>query len=148
MVNAYVLSVAELLRNILGHDYWYSFDFPLQMLCNKREHIFLPKELWQFWVNSLTDIAIMSSQFGNFCRKASLLVECQSPFHDWPEVEQRDRTKAEIIESSGIPLIYVQYVDYPRVLQFWNNAQDEVLYNPFTGESRTELLRFLQAELF
>jgi len=148
MVNAYVLSVAELLRDILGDDYWYSFDFPLQMLCNKREHIFLPKELWQFWVNSRVDIAIMNSQVGKNCRQASLLVECQSPFHDRPEVELNDRTKAKVIAASRIPLIYVQYVDYPRVLKFWNLGKEETFYNPFNQKGRSELVAFLQEQFF
>jgi hypothetical protein len=144
MVNAYALSIAEILRRVLGNEYWYNFEFPLQLLCNKGEHTFLPKELWQFWVNSRLDITVMSTKLGQNCRKACLLVECQSPFHDWPDAEQRDHMKANIIRPTGIPLIYVRYADYPRILKFWTDSTEEVFYNPFTGDGWEALTRLIK----
>ncbi len=145
LLSAYELSILELVHETLGNDYWYFVEFPLQLLCNKSEHTYLPKELWQFWVNSRVDIAIMNASMGEHCRKACLILECQSPWHDLDGAEQRDRTKAQIISSTGIPLIYVRYADYPRVLHFWvADGSESVDYNPFTYEGKVELAAFLR----
>ncbi len=144
LINGYALSVLELVRGMLGENYWYFVEFPLQIACNKREGIYLnDKTLWQFWVNSRVDIVVMNSNLGENCRKACLMLECQSPWHDLEDAQRRDHTKFNIIASTKTPLIYVRYADYPRVLRFWiEGSNDEVFYNPFTQDGKTELKEF------
>lgn len=144
LISGYVLSMLELVRSILGEDYWYFVEFPLQIACPKREGVYLDdKALWQFWVNSRVDIIVMNASLSRNCRKACLMLECQSPWHDLADAQRRDRTKFDIIASTKTPLIYVRYADYPRVLRFWSEgSSDEVFYNPFTQDGKTELKEF------
>jgi hypothetical protein len=144
LISGYALSILELVRGMLGEDYWYFVEFPLQIACPKREGVYLnDKTLWQFWVNSRVDIIVMNASLGQNCRKACLMLECQSPWHDLQDAQRRDRTKFDIITSTKTPLIYVRYADYPRVLRFWSEgSSDEVLYNPFTQNGKTELKEF------
>lgn len=144
LISGYALSILELVRAMLGEDYWYFVEFPLQIACPKREGIYLgDKALWQFWVNSRVDIIVMNASLGQNCRKACLMLECQSPWHDLEDAQRRDCTKFDIVTSTKTPLIYVRYADYPRVLRFWNEVSgDEVFYNPFTENGKTELKTF------
>ncbi|MEH2073561.1 MAG: hypothetical protein V7K57_04100 [Nostoc sp.] len=144
LISGYALSIMELVRGILGENYWYFAEFPLQIACPKREGVYLEdKTLWQFWVNSRVDIIVMNPNLGEHCRKACLMLECQSPWHDLEDTQRRDRTKFDIIASTKIPLIYVRYADYPRILRFWSHAnRDEVFYNAFTQDGKTELKEF------
>lgn len=143
LISGYALSILELVRIFLGAEYWYFIEFPLQIACPKRQGVYLDKSQWQYWVNSRVDIIVMNANLGHNCRKANLIVECQSPWHDLEDSKQRDRTKLSIINSTSIPLVYVRYADYPRVLRFWvENSRAEVLYNPFTQEGRAELKEF------
>jgi hypothetical protein len=145
MLNPYALSVLETIEPFFPHPYRYFVEFPLQLLCSKDKFTYLPIELWRFWVNSRVDIAVMYSGTGIHCRKACLAFECQSPWHNLEDVQKRDRIKAQILASTGIPLVYVQYTDYPRVLRFWlADDSEDLLYNPFTQEGRTELAAFLK----
>ncbi|MDX2243753.1 MAG: hypothetical protein NW224_24010 [Leptolyngbyaceae cyanobacterium bins.302] len=143
LISGYALSILELVRIFLGEEYWYFIEFPLQIACPKREGVYLDKSQWQYWVNSRVDIIVMNANPDHNCRKASLMVECQSPWHDLEDSKQRDRAKLNIINSTAIPLVYVRYADYPRVLRFWvENNRDEVFYNPFTQEGKAELKEF------
>jgi len=146
LVSGYALSILELVRSALGEDYWYFVEFPLQIACPKREGVYLDdKALWQFWVNSRVDIIVMNAGLGQNCRKACLMLECQSPWHDLEEAQRRDRTKFDIITSTNTPLIYVRYADYPRVLRFWSEANgDEAFYNPFTQAGKTKVNEFFK----
>ncbi|MEH1886841.1 hypothetical protein [Nostoc sp.] len=144
LISGYALSIMELVRGILGEKYWYFTEFPLQIACPKREGVYLEdKTLWQFWVNSRVDIIVMNPNLGEHCRKACLMLECQSPWHDLEDTQRRDRTKFDMIASTKTPLIYVRYADYPRILRFWSQGNsDEVFYNPFTQDGKTELKEF------
>lgn len=145
MLNPYALSILETIEPFFSYPYRCFPEFPLQLLCNKDEFTRLPIELWRFWVNSRVDIAVMQSTVGTSCRKASLILECQSPWHNLEGAQRRDSAKASIIASAGIPLVYVQYVDYPRVLRFClAGSQQDVLYNPFNQEGRNALGLFLK----
>jgi hypothetical protein len=144
LISGYVLSILELVRGTLDEDYWYFVEFPLQIACPKREGVYLnDKTLWQFWVNSRVDIIVMNTKPGQNCRKACLMLECQSPWHDFEDAQRRDRTKFDIVTSTNTPLIYVRYADYPRILRFWRqDSNDEVFYNPFTQDGKTILKEF------
>jgi hypothetical protein len=144
LISGYALSILELVRGALGEDYWYFVEFPLQIACPKREGAFLKdKTLWQFWVNSRVDIIVMNTKPGQNCRKACLMLECQSPWHDFEDAQRRDRTKFNIVKSTNTPLIYVRYADYPRILRFWKqDSNDELFYNPFTQDGKTKLKKF------
>ncbi|MEH2460205.1 hypothetical protein [Nostoc sp.] len=144
LISGYALSIMELVRGILGENYWYFGEFPLQIACPKREGVYLEdKTLWQFRVNSRVDIIVMNPNLGEHCRKACLMLECQSPWHDLEDTQRRDRTKFDMIASTKTPLIYVRYADYPRILRFWSQGNsDEVFYNPFTQDGKTELKEF------
>src|SRR5919202_2404567 len=92
LISGYALSILELVRGMLGEDYWYFVEFPLQIACPKREGVYLnDKTLWQFWVNSRVDIIVMNASLGQNCRKACLMLECQSPWHDLQDEQRRDR---------------------------------------------------------
>ncbi|MEH2442136.1 hypothetical protein [Nostoc sp.] len=144
LISGYALSIMELVRGILGENYWYFAEFPLQIACPKREGVYLEdKTLWQFWVNSRVDIIVMNPNLGEHCCKACLMLECQSPWHDLEDTQRRDRTKFDMIASTKTPLIYVRYTDYPRILRFWSQGNsNEVFYNPFTQDGKTELKEF------
>lgn len=143
LISGYALSILELVRGALGENYWYFAEFPLQVACSKREGVYLNNKTWQFWVNSRVDIIVMNASLGQSCRKACLMLECQSPWHDLEDAQRRDRAKFNIIASTKTPLIYVRYADYPRILRFWSeSSDDEAFYNPFTQDGKTELREF------
>ncbi len=145
MLNPYALSILEIIEPFFQKPYRCFVEFPLQLVCSKGEDIHLPIELWRFWVNSRLDIVVMKSTIGLHCRKPCLIIECQSPWHDLEDIQRRDRTKAQIVTSAGIPLIYTRYIDYPRVLHFWlANDNGGVDYNPFTQEGYIELEAFFK----
>ncbi|MBW3587194.1 MAG: DUF2726 domain-containing protein, partial [Cyanobacteria bacterium 0813] len=131
---------------ILGDRFRYCQQVPLDIICSRPEtfprlHI----ELWKFWVSSRVDIALMER---GYCasRKAKLVIECQSHWHDRPEVQERDRKKARLLASVGVPLVYLRQIDRDRrFYRFYTpNGQKEVFYNSITQQGRTELEAFLQ----
>lgn len=141
--------ITDILETILGRDRYYFYpQIPLSTICDRSETGWLENKIWKFWVGSKVDITVLERGFGA-SRKAKLVVECQSHFHDSPEAMERDRIKAELLESVGVPLIYTRSVDEDRrfIRFFTPDGETEVFYNPITQDGRTELEAFLTAYL-
>ena len=146
IINELETIAIDILEMILGDRFRYCPQVPLEIICSRPETFTrLPIELWKFWVNSRVDIALMERACGA-SRKAKLVIECQSHWHDRPEVQERDRTKAGLLASVGVPLVYLRQIDRDRrFYRFYTpNGQKEVCYNSITQRGRTELEVFLQ----
>ncbi|MEG5161985.1 DUF2726 domain-containing protein [Microcoleus sp. AT3-A2] len=146
IINELETIAIDILEMILGDRFRYCPQVPLEIICSRRETFTrLPIELWKFWVSSRVDIALMERGCGG-SRKVKLVIECQSHWHDRPEVQERDRTKAQLLASVGVPLVYLRPIDRDRRFYcfYTPNGQKEVLYNSITQQGRTELEAFLQ----
>ncbi len=147
IVNELELVVIDMLEMILGdRNFRYCPEVPLEIICSRADTFSrLPDNIWKFWVSSRVDIAVMER---GYCasRKAKLVVECQSHYHDRLEAQVRDRKKARLLASVDVPLIYVRRVDEDqRFYRFYTpNEQEAILYNLITQQGRTELEAFLQ----
>lgn len=131
----------EILKTILGGDrYQFCPQLPLSVVCDRTEPGWLPNEIWQFWVSSRLDLTIVKWEFPA-SSKAKLVVECQSPLHDLPDVRERDRKKAELLALVGVPLIYTRSADEdPRFVRFFTPHGDtEIFYNPISQDGRQQL---------
>ncbi|HEY9301676.1 MAG TPA: hypothetical protein VIQ31_35995, partial [Phormidium sp.] len=123
----------------------YCPQVPLEIICSRPENFSrLPDEIWKFWVSSKVDIALME-RGSRASRKAKLVVECQSHWHDSLEAQLRDRKKAKLLASVGVPLIYVRRIaEDQRYYRFYTpNEKQEVIYNLINQEGFTELEAFL-----
>ncbi len=146
--NEYEMIVMDILEVILGDRFRYCPQVPLEIICSRSEFYHLPNDIWKFWVSSKVDIALMERTFPA-SRKAKLVVECQSHWHDLPEIQKRDWLKAELLAAVKVPLIYVRRVDEDtRFYRFFTpNKQDEIYYNPITQAGQTELKTFFDIYL-
>ncbi|MEB3882306.1 DUF2726 domain-containing protein [Lyngbya sp. CCY1209] len=131
----------EILKTILGSDrYQFCPQLPLSVVCDRTDPGWLPNEIWKFWVSSRLDFTLL--EWG-FCAssKAKLVVECQSPFHDLPDVMERDRKKAELLAVVGVPLIYTRSVDEDRrfIRFFTPHGDTEIFYNSINRDGRQQL---------
>ena len=146
IINELETIAIDILEMILGDRFRYCPQVPLEMICSRpKTFTRLPIELWKFWVSSRVDITLMERGCGA-SRKAKLVIECQSHWHDRPEVQERDRKKARLLASVGVPLVYLRPIDRDRrFYRFYTpNGQQEVFYNSITQQGRTELEAFLQ----
>lgn len=148
--NAYFLWIFQyqyifLLQLCLGDRFHYFAEYPLEKICQRPPHCWLDKDDWKFLVNSRVDIAMMERDFGTN-RKASLVVECQFRYHDNPEAQERDRRKAHLLKTVGVPLIYVRQVPQdPRFYRFYTpDDTEDVFYNIVTQENRDQIEILLQ----
>jgi Protein of unknown function (DUF2726) len=149
IINELETIALDIIEMILGDRFRYCPQVPLEIICSRPETFTrLPIDLWKFWVSSRVDIALIKR---GCCasRKAKLVVECQSHWHDRPEVQQRDRKKARLLASVGVPLVYLRQIDRDRrFYRFYTpNGQKEVSYNSITQQGGTELETFLQSLL-
>ncbi|EAW38320.1 hypothetical protein [Lyngbya sp. PCC 8106] len=128
--NEYEMTVMDMLEVILGDRFRYCPQVPLEIICSRSEFCHLPNDIWKFWVNSKVDIALMERTFPAN-RQAKLVVECQSYFHNLPDVQKRDRLKAELLSVVKVPLIYVRRVDEDgRFYRFFTpDERDEIYYS-------------------
>ena len=145
IVNELEMAIVDILEMVLGDRFRYCPQVPLEVICSRPETFSrLPDDLWKFWVSSRVDIAVMER---GYCatRKAKLVVECQSHWHDRLEVQVRDRKKARLLASVGVPLIYVRRIDEDRrFYRFYTpNGGEEVVYNLITQTGLTQLEAFL-----
>lgn len=148
IVNELEIVIMDILEMVLADRFRYCPQVPLEVICRRPENRWLPKEDWQFLVSSKVDITVMERGY-RATRKAKLVVECQSHYHDLLEVQVRDRKKARFLSSVAVPLVYVRRVEEDqRFYRFFTpDGQEEVLYNLITQEGRTELAAFLQSFL-
>ena len=148
IVNELEQVIMDILEMVLGDRFRYCPQVPLEVICRRPENRWLPKEDWQFLVSSKVDITVIERGY-RATRKAKLVVECQSHYHDLLETQVRDRKKAKFLSSVGVPLIYVRRIEEDhRFYRFYTpNGQAEVIYNLITQEGRTELAAFLQSLL-
>ena len=148
IVNELEQVIMDILEMVLGDRFRYCPQVPLEVICRRPENRWLPKEDWQFLVSSKVDITVMERGY-RATRKAKLVVECQSHYHDLLDTQVRDRKKAKFLSSVGVPLIYVRRIEEDhRFYRFYTpNGQAEVIYNLITQEGRTELAAFLQSLL-
>lgn len=85
-----------------------------------------------------------------FLRLINVVIECQSHWHDRLEVQVRDRKKAQLLSSVGIPLVYLRQIDRDRRFYRFStpNEKEEVFYNSITQQGKTELQAFLHSLLW
>jgi Uma2 family endonuclease len=143
IINELEIMIIDLLEMILGNRFRYCPQVPLEIICSRPENFSrLPDEIWKFWVSSKVDIALIDRTFPT-SRKAKLVVECQSHWHDSLEAQLRDRKKAKLLASVNVPLIYVRRID-SRYYRFYTpNEKQEVIYNIITQQGWAELEAFL-----
>lgn len=143
IINELEIMIIDLLELILGNRFRYCPQVPLEIICSRPENFSrLPDEIWKFWVSSKVDIALIDRTFPTN-RKAKLVVECQSHWHDSLEAQLRDRKKAKLLASVNVPLIYVRRID-SRYYRFYTpNKKHEVIYNIITQQGWAELEAFL-----
>lgn len=148
IVNELEQVIMDIVEMVLGDRFRYCPQVPLEVICRRPENRWLPKEDWQFLVSSKVDITVMERGY-RATRKAKLVVECQSHYHDLLETQVRDRKKAKFLASVGVPLIYVRRIEEDkRFYRFYTpNGQAEVIYNLITQEGRAELAALLQSFL-
>ncbi|ANV84827.1 hypothetical protein AWQ21_10825 [Picosynechococcus sp. PCC 7003] len=145
IINDYEAFILELIEMLLGDRYRCWGQIPLGVICARPDDVpYLPTDLFKFWANSRVDIALLEKRIG-VSRKAKLVIECQSHWHDTHEAQIRDRLKSQLLQSAGIPLIYVRRVDTDsRFYRFFTPDQSqEVLYNIITQAGKDELNEFL-----
>lgn len=143
-MNEFEIMIMDILEMILGNRFRYFTQVPLEIICTRRKNCcHIPdKNIWQFWVSSKVDIALIERGFPA-SRKAKLVVECQSHWHDSLEAQLRDRKKAKLLASVNVPLIYVRKID-SRYYRFYTpNEKHEVIYNIITQQGWAELEAFL-----
>lgn len=149
IINELEIFVMDILEIVLGDRFRYCPQVPLQVICSRSDTSSrLPDEDWKFWANSRVDIAVMEKGYCD-SRKAKLVVECQSHYHDNLNAQARDRKKSRFLAAVGVPLVYVRRVEEnQRFYRFYTpNQQQEVIYRVTTQEGRAELEAFLQAWL-
>lgn len=146
--NKFEFSMLELLSTTLGEQYLCFPQIPLEVMCQRPEHSWLPDEHWRMLVNSRVDIAIIDRRPGSD-RRTKLVIECQSHYHNTEIQQRRDRRKAQLLDAAGIPLIYVRYLDTDsRYYRFYRpNSSQAILYNLVTQERRQELSQWLQSHI-
>ncbi|MBE9226901.1 DUF2726 domain-containing protein [Phormidium sp. LEGE 05292] len=145
IINELEIMIIDLLELILGNRFRYCPQVPLEIICSRPENFSrLPDEIWKFWVSSKVDIALIDRTFPTN-RKAKLVVECQSHWHDSLEAQLRDRKKAKLLASVNVPLIYVRRIaEDQRYYRFYTpNEKHEVIYNIITQQGWAELEAFL-----
>ncbi len=142
--NDYEAFILELVEMLLGDHYRCWGQIPLGVICARPHDVYLPEKLFKFRANSRVDIALLEKGIG-VSRKAKLVIECQSYWHDNHEAQTRDRLKAELLQSAGVPLIYVRRVNTDsRFYRFFTPDQSqEVLYNIITQTEKRQLRDFL-----
>ncbi|MBD2183472.1 DUF2726 domain-containing protein [Planktothrix sp. FACHB-1355] len=146
IANELEMVIMDILEMVLGDRFRYCPQVPLEAICSRPETFYrLPDDLWKFWVSSRVDIAAIERGY-RATRKAKLVVECQSQYHDSLDAQVRDRKKAGLLASVGVPLVYVRRVDEDRrFYRFYTpNNREEVIYNLITQQGRNELETFLQ----
>jgi Uma2 family endonuclease len=149
IINELEIMIIDLLEMILGNRFRYCPQVPLEIICSRPENFSrLPDEIWKFWVSSKVDIALIDRTFPAN-RKAKLVIECQSHWHDSLEAQLRDRKKAKLLASVNVPLIYVRRIaEDQRYYRFYTpNEKQEVVYNIITQQGWAELEAFLQSFL-
>lgn len=150
IMNELEQTMLDLLEMILGEKHYrYCPQIPLKVICSRPDALnWLPEDIWKFWANSVVDIAILEKGFQT-SRKAKLVVECQSHWHDCPEAQERDAKKARLLATVGIPLVYVRRVETDRrYYRFYTpDGNAEIFYNIITQEGRSQLEAFLQQQL-
>ncbi|MFB2839080.1 hypothetical protein [Floridanema evergladense] len=140
--NKYQQKIMDILETILGARFRCYPELRLERICHRPENVWLPKEIWQFLVSSDLDITVIE-RGSHASRKAKLVVECQSHWHDSLEAQLRDRKKAKLLASVNVPLIYVRKID-SRYYRFYTpNEKQEVIYNIITQQEWAELEAFL-----
>ena len=148
ILNSFEFTMLELLDALLGDQYRYFTQIPLEVICHRRENHRLSKEDWQLLVGSRVDIAIIDRTLGTD-RQAKLVLECQSHFLDQLATQARDRRKAKFLSAVGVPLIYVRYIDNDsRFYRFYTpNGSQEVVYNLVNQEGRQEVASWLRSQI-
>ena len=148
ILNSFEFTMLELLDALLGDQYRYFTQIPLEVICHRRENHRLSQEDWQLLVSSRVDIAVINRTLGTD-RQAKLVVECQSHFHDQLATQARDRRKAKFLSAAGVPLIYVRYIDNDsRFYRFYTpNGSQEVVYNLVTQEGWQEVASWLRSQI-
>lgn len=110
LINEYEMIVLDIVELCLGDQFRYLPEYPLEKICQRPESAWLDKSDWQFLVSSRVDIAVMDRHFKTD-RRAKLVIECQSHWHNNAVAERRDRKKVQFLASVGVPLIYVRRVE-------------------------------------
>ncbi len=148
ILNSFEFTMLELLASLLGNQYLYCPQIPLEVICHRLENHRLPQEDWQLLVSSRVDIALIDRTLGTD-RQAKLVLECQSHFHDQLATQARDRRKAKFLSAASVPLIYVRYIDNDsRFYRFYTpNDSQEVFYNLATQEGRQEVSAWLRSQM-
>ncbi|MEB3232021.1 MAG: DUF2726 domain-containing protein [Leptolyngbyaceae bacterium] len=143
LVNSYEMMMLDLIELCLGDRFRYFAEYPLEKICHRTGWID-DKETWQFLVSSHVDIAVMKKGLGSD-RKAALVIECQSWYHDDPHAQERDNRKVQLLKTVGVPLIYIRQVAQDhRYYRFYTpDGTAEIFYNLVTQENRGELEAFL-----
>jgi len=90
----------------------------------------LDRELKNFLFSPSAVDALITDLNYNPC----LVVEFQSDYHDNPEVRERDRKKATLLDFAKVPLIYSRVKNCG--LLYLSSQNEEVVYNLYTGQSR------------
>ncbi len=148
ILNSFEFTMLELINSLLGNQYLYFTQIPLEVICHRSENYQLPQEDWQLLVRSRVDIAVIDRTLGTD-RKAKLVLECQSHFHDQLATQARDRRKAKFLSAAGIPLIYVRYIDNDsRFYRFYMpNESQQVFYNLVTQEGQQDVSSWLRSQI-
>lgn len=145
IVNDLEMVAMDILEMMLGDRFRYCPQVPLEVICSRTEAFSrLPDQLWKFWVSSRVDLALMERHYGSN-RKAKLVIECQSHWHDSFEAQVRDRKKARLLAAVGVPLVYVRRIEEDkRFYRFYTaNNTSEVIYNLVTQTGWADLEEFL-----
>jgi len=148
IINELETIAIDILEMILGDRFRYCPQVPLEMICSRPETFTrLPIELWKFWVSSRVDITLMER---GYCasRKAKLVIECQSHWHDRPEVQVRDRKKARLLASVGVPLVYLRQIDRSTLLSFLHSQWTKRSLLQLNYPTRTDRTGSIFATLF
>ena len=145
LINMFEMTVTDIVELCLGNRFRYFAEYPLEKICQRPENAWLAKEDWQFLVSSRVDIAVIDRSCGSD-RRAKLVIECQSRWHDNLMAQRRDRKKAQLLASIGVPLIYARQVEVDqRFIRFYTpEDQQETVYNLVTQSNRAELEAFFQ----
>ena len=70
-------ALMDILETVLGNRFRCCPQIPLSLICSQTQKNYgLPKYLWQFWIYSRVDIAIIDQACGA-SRKVKLIIECQ-----------------------------------------------------------------------
>ncbi|MEG4964325.1 MULTISPECIES: DUF2726 domain-containing protein [unclassified Microcoleus] len=128
LVNHYEERMLEFLHTCVDNNYKIHTQVGLFQIFDQVSS--LDRELKNFLFSPSAVDALITDLNYNPC----LVVEFQSQYHDNPEVRERDRKKATLLEFAKVPLIYSRVKDCG--LLHLLSQSEEVVFNLYTGQNR------------